>query len=104
MTGRSAHSATPPAVRYLLRLYVAGMTPRSTAAILAMKALCREELSGCHDLEVIDIYQQPQLAEQDHVVALPTVIKTSPPPSRRSVGDLTDRSRVMSDLNLARAV
>jgi len=102
MTGCSDHSQTA-AARYLLRLYVAGMTPRSTAAILAMKALCREEIPDCHELEVIDIYQQPYMAEQDHVVALPTIIKTSPLPSRRSVGDLTDRSRVMSDLGLGGA-
>lgn len=103
MTHRSGQSSMAPAVRYLLRLYVAGMTPRSTAAILAMTALCREEFSDCHELEVIDIYQQPHMAEHDHVVALPTIIKTSPLPSRRSVGDLTDRSRVMSDLGMGRA-
>jgi circadian clock protein KaiB len=98
----AAQGQRPPP-HYRLRLYIAGMSPRSSAAVGAMKALCRDELADCHDLEVIDIFQHPQMALDDGIVALPTVLKTAPPPLRRSIGDLTDRQRVLADLDLQAA-
>lgn len=97
-----AQGQGPPS-RYRLRLYIAGMSARSSAAVGAVTALCRDELADCHDLEVIDIFQYPQMAREDCIVALPTVLKTAPPPLRRSIGDLTDRNRLLADLGLPRA-
>jgi circadian clock protein KaiB len=94
--------ATSEGERYLLRLYVSGMTPRSSAAIERTKAICEEHLHGRYELEVIDIYQQRDLARSDQIVAVPTLIKRLPPPLRRLVGDLSDKERVLIGLDLRR--
>ncbi len=86
--------------RYLLRLYVSGMTPRSTEAIARTRAICEQHLRGRYELEVIDIYQQPELARGDQIVAAPTLVKRLPPPLRRLVGDLSDTESVLIGLNL----
>lgn len=86
--------------RYLLRLYVSGMTPRSSQAIERTRAICDEFLSGRYDLEVIDIYQQPELAKSDQIIAVPTLIKREPLPQCRLVGDLCDKERVLIGLKL----
>jgi circadian clock protein KaiB len=86
--------------RYVLRLYVTGMTPRSTEAISAIKQLCEERLEGRYDLEVIDIYQHPQLAQDEQIVAVPTLVKELPAPLRRLIGNLSDRDRVLFGLDL----
>src|SRR5690349_23693965 len=78
---------------FLLRLFVTGMTPRSTDAIARIKAICEEYLGGRYELEVIDIYQQPEAARGEQIVATPTLIKKLPPPLRRLVGDLSDKQR-----------
>ena len=85
--------------RYVLRLFVTGMTPRSLDAIATIKALCKERLQN-YDLEVVDIYQQPALAIDEQIIALPTLIKKEPPPLRRMIGNLSDRDRLLSGLNL----
>ena len=82
------------AVRYDLRLYVAGSTLRSNQAVRVLKRLCGEYLDGRCDLEVVDIYQRPDLAREDNVLAVPTVVRRAPRPVRRLIGDLTDRERV----------
>ena len=87
-------------VTFLLRLFVTGMTPRSTDAIARIKAICEEFLDGRYDLEVIDIYQQPEAARGEQIVATPTLIKKLPPPLRRLVGDLSDRDRVLLGLDI----
>jgi circadian clock protein KaiB len=97
-----AGAVTSSADRYVLRLYVTGMTPRSTQAFATIKALCEEHLSGRYDLEVIDIYQHPQLAADDQIIAAPTLVKRLPPPLRRMIGDFSDRERVLVGLGLAR--
>jgi circadian clock protein KaiB len=86
--------------RYVLRLYVTGMTPRSTEAIAAIKALCEERLEGRYELEVIDIYQHPRLAQDEQIVAAPTLVKALPAPLRRLIGNLADRERVLFGLDL----
>lgn len=86
--------------RYVLRLYVAGMTPRSARAIVNIKEICEEHLRGHYDLQVIDLYQQPVLATGDQIVAVPTLIRKLPPPLRRLIGDLADRERVLIGLDL----
>jgi circadian clock protein KaiB len=86
--------------RYLLRLYVTGMTPRSTEAFAAIKALCEQHLQGRYDLEVIDIYQHPQLAKDEQIIAVPTLVKKLPSPLRRLIGDLSNEKRVLLGLDL----
>jgi circadian clock protein KaiB len=93
-------SAPPDGVRYLLRLFVTGLTPRSTDAIARIKAICEEYLEGRYDLEVVDIYQQPDVARLEQIVATPTLIKKRPLPLRRLVGDLSDKRRVLLGLNI----
>ena len=89
-----------PSARYVFRLYVTGKTPNSMRAIANLKEVCEEHLPGRYDLQVIDIYQQPELAERDQIVAVPTLIKQLPAPLRRMIGDLSDRERVVVRLDL----
>ena len=89
----------PEEARYLLRLFVTGMTPRSTDAIARIKAICDEHLQGRYELEVVDIYQQPDVARLEQIVATPTLIKKLPAPLRRLVGDLSNTQRVLIGLN-----
>jgi circadian clock protein KaiB len=86
--------------RYTLRLYVAGTTPQSVKAITNLKRVCEEHLKGRYDLEVIDIYQQPKLAEGEQIVAVPTVIKKLPLPIRKLIGDMSDVDRVLVGLDI----
>ena len=95
-----AESATE---KYVLRLYVTGMTPRSTESIARLKSICEEYLAGRYELEVIDIYQQPTLAKGDQIIAAPTLIKQLPLPLRRLVGDLSNKDRVLLGLDLREA-
>lgn len=86
--------------RYVLCLYVTGMTPRSTEAIRNIKRVCDEYLYDRYDLQVIDIYQQPCRAGEDDVVATPTLIKKLPVPVRRLIGDMSNHERVLMGLDL----
>jgi circadian clock protein KaiB len=86
--------------RYVLRLYVTGMTPRSIEAISSIREICEEHLHGRYDLEVIDIYQHPRLAKDEQIVAVPTLVKMLPAPLRRLIGNLSDRERVLFGLDL----
>ena len=85
---------------YLLRLYVSGATPRSTRTIANIKKICEEHLQGRYQLEVIDIYQQPELARDAQLVAAPTLIRRLPLPLRRIIGELSDPERVLVGLDL----
>lgn len=89
------------ATQYHLRLFVAGNSPRSLRTIANLRRVCADRLAGRVDLEVVDIYQQPELAERDQVVAAPTLLKLSPAPLRRIIGDLTDMPRLLQALGLA---
>jgi circadian clock protein KaiB len=86
--------------KYILRLYVAGMTPRSRRAIANIKELCEGRLKGMYDLQVIDLYQHPELAAQEQIVALPTLVRKLPQPLRRMVGDLSNLEKVLIGLEL----
>jgi circadian clock protein KaiB len=90
--------------RYLLRLYVAGQTPNSVNAIANLKIICEENLSGQYELQVIDLYQQPQLAQGEQIIALPTLIKKLPPPLHRIIGDMSDTERVLVGLDLRKKI
>ena len=95
-------SGTDSEEHYVLRLYVTGMTPRSTAAFVSIKAICEERLQGRYELEVIDISQHPQLAIDEQIIAVPTLVKKLPAPLRRLVGDLSNQDRVLLGLDLRR--
>ena len=85
---------------YHLRLYVTGTTPRSSLAITNISALCEEYLAGHYDLEVVDIYQQPDQAVKEQIIAAPTLVKELPIPAKRLIGDLSDRGKVIIGLDL----
>ena len=91
------------AERYVLTLYVTGMTPRSTRAIENLRAICEEHLQGRYDLDVVDVYQQPELATSAQIVAAPTLIKKLPLPLRRIIGDLSSTERVLVGLDIRHA-
>ena len=92
----------PATARYVLRLYVVGMTPKSTRAITNIKAICEKYLRGHYDLEVVDVYQQPQLAQGEQILAVPALVKKLPLPLRTLVGDLSNTERVLFGLDLRR--
>ena len=94
---------TTPAERYVLRLYVTGMTPRSARAVRNLRAICDTHLEGRYDLEVVDIYQQPVLTRGEQIIAAPTLIKKLPLPMRRIIGDMSNRERVLLGLDLVRS-
>ena len=85
---------------YVLKLYVAGQSPKSVKAISNIKKICEENLLGRHELEVIDLYQQPHLAKGEQIIALPTLIRKTPPPQRRIIGDMSDFERVLVGLEI----
>jgi circadian clock protein KaiB len=93
-------AARPEESKYILRLYVTGSTPRSARSIFNLRNFCEDRLLGRYQLEVIDIYQQPELARAQQIIAAPTLIKSLPLPLRRLVGDLSDRERVLVGLDL----
>lgn len=81
--------------KFLLKLYVSGQTPRSERAIASLRWLCEEELGGKYELVVIDILECPQLAEDEKILATPTLIKELPAPLRRIVGDLSNKEKIL---------
>ena len=95
-------SRTKEKPKYLLRLYVTGQTPRSLKSVENLQHLCEKHLPGRFSLEVIDIYQQPALAAEGQIIAAPTLIKATPLPLRRLVGDFSDTERVVLGLDLKR--
>ncbi len=92
--------APPRTSKYLLRLYVTGVTPRSTRAIANIRKICEEHLKGRYELELIDIYQQITLARDEQIVAAPTLIKKLPLPLRRIIGDMSSPGRVLVALGI----
>ncbi len=83
-----------------LRLYVAGQTPKSLAAFANLKALCEEHLPGCHEIEIIDLIANPELAKGDQIIAIPTLVRKLPKPVRKIIGDLSNTERVLVGLEL----
>lgn len=86
--------------KYVLRLFVAGINPKSRKAIENLKKILEENLKGQYELEIIDIYQQPIFAKEGQIVAAPTLIKELPPPIRRFVGDMSNKERILLGLHL----
>lgn len=95
--------AKPPVVTkefYDLRLYVAGQTTRSLAALANLQQICKEHLAGRYRIKVIDLLKHPQLARGDQILALPTLVRKLPEPIRKLVGDLSDTDRALVGLDL----
>src|SRR4051812_23131684 len=85
---------------YVLRLYVAGNTPKSITAINNLNTYCEEYLEGRYQIEVIDLLQKPQLAEGDQILAIPTLVRKVPVPIRKIIGDLSNEEKVLVGLNI----
>jgi len=86
---------------YRLCLFVTGATPNSARAISNLKELCETHLKGKYQLDIVDVYQQPLIAENKQIIALPMLIKKSPLPQRRLIGDMSDTDKVLRGLNLS---
>lgn len=94
-------TGNPDPAKWELRLYVAGKTPKSLAAIANLQRLCDEHLAGMYTIEVIDLIAQPHLAKGDEIIAIPTLIRRLPEPVRRVIGDLSNLQRALVGLALA---
>lgn len=86
--------------KWELRLYVAGQTPKSVTAFSNLKKYCEEHLQGQYRIEVIDLLEQPQLAEGDQILAIPTLVRKVPEPIRKIIGDLSNEEKVLVGLNI----
>ena len=86
--------------KFKLTLYITGQTPNSQRAIANMRRICEEELAGQYELVIIDVLERPQLAEDQKILATPTLIKALPPPLARVIGDLSDTEKVLIGLNM----
>jgi circadian clock protein KaiB len=85
---------------WCLRLYVAGQSPKSLAAMANLKKLCEKHLAGRYQIETIDLVEHPTLARQDDVLAIPTLVRRLPAPLRKVIGDLSDAGRVLGSLRI----
>jgi circadian clock protein KaiB len=94
-------AATASSERFVLCLYVSGMTPRSRRAIENIQKLCEKHLAGRYDLQIVDIYQQPALAREQQIIAAPTLVKKLPLPLRKVIGEMADPGRVLLVLGVA---
>jgi len=90
----------PEAAEWQLRLYVAGHTSKSIAALNNLRQICEEHLAGKYSIEVVDLLENPQLAKGDQIVALPTLVRKLPPPMRKIIGNLSDTEKVLVGLQL----
>lgn len=85
---------------YVLRLFITGASPNSARAVINVKDLCEQYLKGRYSLEIIDVYQQPHLAQAEDIIALPLLIKKAPLPERRLIGDMSDKAKVLRGLGI----
>jgi circadian clock protein KaiB len=86
--------------QYRLVLFISGASPNSVRALNNLKQICEIHLKGNYKLEVVDVYQQPELAKQEQIIALPTLIRKNPTPTRHLIGDMSDRARVLRGLGI----
>lgn len=94
------HQHSPPPGDWVLRLYIAGQTPKSLAAMSNLHRICDEYLAGRFQIEVIDLLENPQLAEGDQIIAIPTLVRKLPEPIRRVIGDLSNTEKTLVGLDL----
>lgn len=100
---KSAADQAAPEETWRLRLYVAGQTPKSLQAFANLKRICEDHLEGQYRIEVIDLLETPQLAKDDQILAIPTLVRKLPEPVRKIIGDLSNTERVLVGLNLISA-
>lgn len=100
---KSAADQATPVETWRLRLYVAGQTPKSLQAFANLKRICEDHLEGQYRIEVIDLLETPQLAKDDQILAIPTLVRKLPEPVRKIIGDLSNTERVLVGLNLISA-
>lgn len=93
-------ASTPTEGAYVLRLFVTGATPRSIRAIANLRRVCEEHLKGAYDLEVVDLYQDPEAAKKYQIIAAPTLVRMLPLPLRKIIGDLANDEKVLAGLDL----
>lgn len=87
--------------KFHLRLYVAGQTPRSTAALANLRRVCEERVPGKYEIEVIDLLKKPQLASGDQILAVPTLVRRLPQPMRKIIGDLSNKEKLLIGLDIS---
>jgi circadian clock protein KaiB len=97
---RKERPVTASSDTWVLRLYVAGQTPKGVTAFKNLKIICEEQLKGKYQIHVIDLLKKPQIARDDQILAIPTLVRQSPLPARNIIGDLSDRDRVLAGLDL----
>jgi len=100
MTAQTGRDDAGAAERFVLRLYVAGESPKSLAAFAHLRRICETHLAGRYEIEVIDLLERPQLARGDEIIAIPTLVRKLPEPITRIIGDLSDTERVLVGLQL----
>jgi circadian clock protein KaiB len=99
-TAPVTHAKEASLANYVLRLYVTGTSPRAQVAVANLRRICEQELHGQYELQIIDVLEHPQLAEDERILATPTLIKQLPPPLRRVIGDLSDKDKVLLGLEV----
>jgi circadian clock protein KaiB len=100
MKKRAATRRKPASKEWILRLYVAGQSVHTAAALRNLETICEKHLAGRYRIEVIDLLKQPQLARGDQIVAVPTLVRHLPPPMKKIIGDLSNEERVLVGLDL----
>ncbi|SFM32404.1 circadian clock KaiB family protein [Methylobacterium pseudosasicola] len=106
MSEQTSHAGDPVSEedgdpgQYHLRLYVAGQTPKSMAALANLKRVCEQHLAGRYDIEVVDLLKNPQLAAGDQILAIPTLVRRLPAPLKRIIGDLSNTEKVLVGLDI----
>lgn len=100
MSTETMAQGTPDPNFYDLRLYVAGQTPKSVAALANLKRFCEEHLAGKYKIEVVDLVENPKLARSDQILAIPTLVRRLPEPIRKIIGDLSSSERVLVGLEI----
>jgi circadian clock protein KaiB len=86
--------------KYILKLFITGILPNSARAVINIKAICEKYINDRYELQIIDIYQQPELALKENIIAIPVLIKKSPFPEERVIGDLSDTGKVLKGLHI----
>ena len=100
LSDHQSPATSSPAKAYVLRLYIAGQTPKSVLAIANLRKICETHLHGQYEIEIIDLLENPQLAQWDQILALPTLVRRLPEPIKKIIGDLSNTERVLVGLDL----
>ncbi len=102
MNSSSQPASSPAEESWSLRLYIAGQTPKSVTALANLKRLCEQHLPNRYSIEVIDLMRNPQLARQDQILAIPTLVRSLPAPLKKIIGDLSNKEKVLMGLEVRR--